>query len=277
MRALITGAVLGGQWRIIRPALGDEPHSECRVESTDTGVAGRLTLWRTRRAPTARELERFGHCLAAGGRTGHDAFAPVEDVGYDAARESLWLVRPWWNGESLPSMLGGLHPVGLDPPYLWALAEQLARALHTAHEAGWVHGRLRPSRVLVAPGPQGVRASVLDLGLEHFRREHARDWLKPPQVGTDALDPALDEEGPLTPAPDVFGYGCILRDMLLTRRDGAWKGCWERWVERATAPVPRARFADVREAWDALRPVLQSLPDPLPAPPENYQSEPVSV
>ena len=244
------------------------------MEPTSGGTAGRLTLWRTLRPPTRAEVDHFGHALRAAERTGHPAFAPVEDTGYDAAREALWAVRPWFTGESLPSMLRGLHEVGLDVPDLRSLAEQLAGALSAAASAGLVHGRLRPSRVLVAAGGTGVRLSVLDLGLEHFRRTHAAGWLRPAEGGADYLAPEWREDGALAPSTDVFAFGLIVRDMLASRRDGAWRGRWEPWVERATAPSPEARFRDGSEALQALLPLLRLLPTPAVAPPENYQPEP---
>jgi serine/threonine-protein kinase len=76
------------------------------------------------------------------------------------------------------------------------------------------------------------------------------------------------------PSADVFSFGLVVRDMLATRKDGAWKGRWESWVERATAPKPGNRFATLGEAMKALMPVLRSLPDLRPAPPDNYESEP---
>lgn len=244
------------------------------MEPTSGGTAGRLTLWRVLRAPTRTEVDDFVHALRAAERTGHAAFAPVEDAGYDAAREALWAVRPWFNGESLPSMLRGLHAVGLDVPDLRALAEQLAGALAAARSAGLVHGRLRPSRVLVAAGGTGVRLSVLDLGLEHFRRAQAADWLQPCEGGADYLAPEWREHGALPPSTDVFAFGRIVRDLLASRQDGAWRGRWEPWVERATAPAPAERFGDCTEALNALLPVLRVLPTPVVSPPDNYQPEP---
>jgi serine/threonine-protein kinase len=70
---------------------------------------------------------------------------------------------------------------------------------------------------------------------------------------------------------DVFSFGLIVRDMLATRRDGAWRGRWEHWVERATAAEAGRRFASLTEALKALLPVLRSLPDEPPPPPPNYE------
>jgi serine/threonine protein kinase len=275
MSALATGDILGEKWRIVRPALGDEPGSEFRVEPTEGRGARRLTLWRTLRSPTRAEMERFEQFVRTGERTGNSTFLPVEAVGYDPAREALWLVRPWWNGESLPSMLGGLHEVGLEVAYLHTLAEQLAQALTAARAAGMVHGRLRPSRLLVAPGPQAVRLCILDLGLEVFRRTYAHGWLKPPpQVGATYVAPELGDTGAVPPSADIFSFGLIVRDMLATRKDGAWTGRWEPWVERATAANPGKRFGSLSEAMRALLPVLRALPNPRPPPPDNYQREP---
>jgi eukaryotic-like serine/threonine-protein kinase len=271
MSALTTGDVIGGKWRIIRLALGDEPGSEFRVEPTQGGKARRLTLWRALRAPVPAELERFEQAVRAGDPLGLPTFPPVEEVGFDAAREALWLVREWRHGESLPSALGGLHPVGLDLPILHSLAEQLARALAAAHAAGVVHGRLRPSRLFVAPSPRGMRLSLLDLGLESFRRESGHDWLKSPQVGAAYVAPESEHPSALPSSADVFSFGLIVRDMLATRRDGAWKGRWEHWVERATEATPGSRFGCVIEALRALQPVLKSLPDLPPPPPPNYE------
>ncbi|MFY0564804.1 hypothetical protein ACN28E_13190 [Archangium lansingense] len=274
MSALTAGDVLGGEWRIVRPAFGDDPSSEYRVEPVTGGSARRLTLWRTLRAPASTEVKRFEELMRAGERTRHPAFPPVEALGYDKTREALWMVRPWWNGESLPSMLGGLHPIGLDLPYLHALADQLAQALTAAQAEGIAHGRLRPTRLLVAPGGKGVRLCLLDLGLEAFRRTHAAAWLKPPQVGAAYVAPELGDTGPVPSSADVFSFGLIVRDMLATRRDGAWQGRWEHWVERATASEPGKRFRCLTEAMKMLLPVLKALPDDPPPPPPNYEPAP---
>ena len=238
------------------------------MEPIAGGVTGRLTLWRTLRSPSPAECEHFARALRAAEGLGHGIFPPVLDVGHDAAREALWAVRPWMNGESLPSMIGGLHDVGLDIPYLQVLAEQLAQGLDGAHAAGLVHGRLRASRVLVAAGP---RLTLLDMGWEAFRREHAQDWLRAPTVGTDYRAPEFTDTGALPASVDIYAFGLIVRDLLATRHDGAWKGRWESWVERTTDPEPSQRFGSAAEALRALRPILRSLPDPLPPPPENYE------
>jgi eukaryotic-like serine/threonine-protein kinase len=264
------GDIIGGKWRIIRPAFGDEPGTEFRVEPTGGGAPRRLTLWRTPRTPAAPELERFGHVARSGERTGNPAFLPVEDLGHDEGRESLWLVREWRNGESLPSALGGLHPIGLDLPILRSIAEQLAEALALAHEAGVAHGRLRPSRLFVTQTPRGVRLSVLDLGVESFQRENGHARRNPLQVGAAYVAPELEHSGPVLPTADVFSFGLIVRDLLATRRDGAWRGRWEHWVERTTAPQPGERFGSIPEAVRMLLPVLKSLPEPLAPPPPNH-------
>jgi hypothetical protein len=61
--------------------------------------------------------------------------------------------------------------------------------------------------------------------------------------------------------------------MLVTRKDGVWRGRWEAWMERATATNPGERFGDLSEALRALRPVLGTLPDLPPPPPSNYEGE----
>ncbi len=274
MSALTTGDVIGGAWRIVRPALGDEPGSEFRVEPAEGGAPRRLTLWRALRPPTPTELECFEHHVRAGEGLESPCLPAVEAVGFDAARESLWAVRAWQRGgESLPSALGGLQPIGLDLPILHSLAEQLARTLAAAHAEGLVHGRLRPSRLLVAHTSSGMKLSLLDLGLETFRREHGQDWLRAPQLGADYAAPESARPGPLSPAVDVFAFGLIVRDMLVTRKDGAWRGRWEPWVERALAANPHERFGDLPEALRTLWPVLRTLPDLPPPPPSNYDGE----
>lgn len=235
-------------------------------------------MWRTLKVPSPSDFEGFTKAVRSGERSRLATFPAVEDAGYDAERESLWLVREWRYGESLPSALGGLHPVGLDLPLLQAIAEQLAEALTTAHSLGLVHGRLRPSRLFVTQTPRGVRLSVLDLGVESFRSAGAHAWLQAPRVGTAYLAPELEHASTLPASADVFAFGLIVRDMLATRKDGAWRGRWERWVERATARNPSERFGGLAETLQALRPVVKGLPDPLPAPPDNFEPvEPVTL
>ncbi|WP_051797079.1 serine/threonine protein kinase [Catenuloplanes japonicus] len=131
--------------------------------------------------------------------------AEVLDADPDAARP--YLVTEFVDGASLAQEVAERGP--LSPSNLHAVAIGVATALTAIHEAGVIHRDLKPHNVLLAPGTP----KVIDFGI-------ARAWESTTQhtrtgqiVGTaNYMAPErFDESGsPLTPASDVFAWGCVV-------------------------------------------------------------------
>ena len=70
-----------------------------------------------------------------------------------------YLVMPWLDGVTLAERLG--QGVGVDLPIALWMARQVAEALQALDEAGWMHGDVKPSNILISP--EG-HVTLLDLG-----------------------------------------------------------------------------------------------------------------
>ncbi len=87
------------------------------------------------------------------------------------------------------------------------IVRDLAQALAELHDAGVVHGDVKPENVIVEETADGPRASLIDLGLAHGVRESARG-------ATPAYAAPELSRGIGVPASDVFALGKIARDLL---------------------------------------------------------------
>ncbi|WP_240809734.1 serine/threonine-protein kinase [Actinomadura sp. WMMA1423] len=143
-----------------------------------------------REVTAARQVSRF--CTAA-----------VLDARLDG--DPLYVVTEYVNGPSVEEAVKANGPLrGGD---LEALAVNIATALLAIHGAGIVHRDLKPSNVLLsATGPR-----VIDFGIAR-----ALDATEGPTrtgqfVGTPAyIAPELMQGEEITPAADVFSWGCVV-------------------------------------------------------------------
>lgn len=109
-------------------------------------------------------------------------------------------------------------------PFTWQdglpLIVQIGAGIQAAHDAGIIHGDLKPANVMLAPGADenSYRAVVMDFGValpaaqgaqrEAVARGGTPGYLAPEQVAG----------GPLTTATDVYAFGVVIAEMLGTRR-----------------------------------------------------------
>jgi serine/threonine-protein kinase len=75
-----------------------------------------------------------------------------------------FVVMPWLEGATLEQRLAAGQRIDL-PQVLW-IARQMAEALDALHQAGWMHGDVKPSNIMLSPDGH---ATLLDLGF-------ARRW-----------------------------------------------------------------------------------------------------
>ncbi|MGA2796601.1 MAG: serine/threonine-protein kinase [Thermoguttaceae bacterium] len=77
-----------------------------------------------------------------------------------------FVVMPWLEGATLEQRLAAGQHFDL-PQVLW-IARQTAEALDALHQAGWMHGDVKPSNIMLSAGGH---ATLLDLGFARRRDE----------------------------------------------------------------------------------------------------------
>src|ERR1700730_7342911 len=109
--------------------------------------------------------ERFAVEAQAAGRLSHAGIVTIFDVGEESETRAPYLVMEYIEGQSLHKLLsgeGGRLPLST----ALGLAQELAEALHCAHEQGVVHRDIKPANILI-----DADRSCAHCGLRHRQIE----------------------------------------------------------------------------------------------------------
>ena len=150
------------------------------------------------------------------------------------------------------------------------LCLQAAFGLQSAHDLGWVHGRLSPYTILLAPAVGG-RPLVKLIGFAH--QFPLRQWDAESQIegGMYASPERIAGDRP-DQRSDVFSLGAVLHHLLtgappqLRSRSARLPKAIRAVLNRALAPSPAERFQTITEFAAALAPLLT---EPKPTDPAN--------
>ncbi|GLZ43896.1 hypothetical protein Acsp06_00810 [Actinomycetospora sp. NBRC 106375] len=203
----VVGTVLGGRYRI----------GEC-IGAGAMGVV--WTAWdrRLRRTVAVKQLAARGHRDATeerlararamregriAARVAHPRAIAVLDVVVNSA--GPWLVMEYLPSRSLAALLAAHGP--LEPTEAAWVGAQVADALGAVHEAGIVHGDIKPGNVLITD--DGV-AKITDFGVSRATWDTTATGggTVAGTPGYFAPEVARGEEP--TPASDVFSLGATL-------------------------------------------------------------------
>ncbi len=147
--------------------------------------------------------ERFRSEVTAARQVRRFCTAAVLDARLDG--EPLYVVTEYVAGPSLEKAVREGGP--LSGGDLEALAVNIATALTAIHGAGIVHRDLKPSNVLLSPtGPR-----VIDFGIARALDASDGPTRTGQFIGTPAyMAPELMHGREITPAADVFSWGCVV-------------------------------------------------------------------
>jgi serine/threonine protein kinase/WD40 repeat protein len=213
---------------------------EARQKSLNRTVALKMLLAGS--YASAEERARFRTEAEALARLQHPQIVPVHEVGEHDGRP--YLVMEYIDGSNLARLLGGSP---LPARQAAQLVEQLARAIHYAHQRGIVHRDLKPANVLLqmASGKlpkenlpagnlqfaicnlQSAIPKITDFGLAKLLRGELAgvSTLGAPTqsgiiIGTPsymAPEQASGQSREIGPAADTYALGAILYELLTGR------------------------------------------------------------
>ena len=157
-------------------------------------------------------VERFRAEAETVARFQHPNIIQVYEVG---EHQGLgYLTLEYAAGGSLATALAGTPQ---DPSSSAALLEELARAIHYAHECGIVHRDLKPANVVMT---ESRIPKITDFGLAKLLEPEGEVTVSGTIMGTPsymAPEQLLGVSREITPAADVYALGAILYELLTGR------------------------------------------------------------
>ncbi|WP_119730902.1 protein kinase domain-containing protein [Thermomonospora amylolytica] len=205
-------------------------------------------------------LARFRDEVRSAKRVASFCTAQVLDHGEDGGR--LYMVTEYIQG---PSLLEHVSEHGaLSPGLLNGVAVGVAAALLAIHSAGLVHRDLKPSNVLLSiSGPR-----VIDFGIARALDVAGTHTQTGQVIGSPGwIAPEMILNRPVTPAVDVFAWGCLVA-FAGNGRNPFGHGTFQVMAARVVhaepdlGPLPEPLASLVRRALDkdpAARPTAQEL------------------
>jgi serine/threonine-protein kinase len=147
----------------------------------------------------------------------HPNIVPVFEAG--EADGTLFIVMRYVAGTDLRRLV---RQGALAPQRATELVAQIADALDAAHERGLVHGDVKPSNILIAPGAGrggADHAYLADFGLA-ARLSDDGGWAPDGelQATVDYVAPERIRGDPVDGRADVYSLGCVLFECLTGKR-----------------------------------------------------------
>jgi serine/threonine protein kinase len=198
--------VLGGLWKILELGRACAFYHSAPVE--DTLVGRRAEVWMVPQllVPSPEELERLRERAVLLRAVRHEGMRRVIDAGVDG--DIAWIVvEPLLGGETLAQRIAS-H-TGVTEQDIGELAGRLAAPLDAAHQAGLVHGLLRPSDVTFCAD----RVVIDGVGLWQALSPHAVSAML--RGEGRYLAPEVRAGEPATARSDVYSVGVLLAELAV--------------------------------------------------------------
>ena len=150
--------------------------------------------------------QRFRREARTAARLDNPHVVPIYDVGEVDGR--LYVTMRLINGTDLQTLIDA-GP--LEPKRAVALIDQIAGALHSAHQAGLVHRDIKPSNILVDPNDF---AYLIDFGIARAA-DDTRLTSESSAIGTWAyMAPERFSTSEIHPSSDIYALACVLYQCL---------------------------------------------------------------
>jgi len=228
------------------------------LETIGTGAAGRVVKARDTRIGRIVALktllselteigspEKFLHEARIIGQLNHPSIVGLFDVGIEE-QGNPYLVMEYVEGKTLEPVLAS-GPIPLQKACIWCA--DLAKALSSAHQAGIIHGDVKPANILVT---QEGRVKLGDFGIARFVTQMSCSGKV---LGTPAyLSPEQIEGKPQDGRSDLFSLGILLYQLVTGVRpyDGTSLGAVCAQILNVTPPLPSRLNPQIPPAFDRV-------------------------
>ncbi len=237
-------------------------------EAEDRELRSRVALKAIRRehSSSVTAIERFKREINLARQVTHPNVSRIYDFGYEqrGPENVLFLTMELLGGETLHQRIKNRGPMSIAEAV--PLVRQMAAGLEAAGKADVVHRDFKSGNVMLVPAPEeeaGERAVITDFGMARMASGSQESQVVTGEdlvVGSPAyMAPEQIEDGPLTPATDVYAFGVVLYEMVTGRfpfqAETALATALMRLNEKP--PPPRFYAPDLDERWN--RAILRCL------------------
>ena len=157
----------------------------------------------------SEDIERFQLEAKAVAQLNHPQIVVIHDVGH--CDDQYFYAMEYVDGKNLAEVIRG---GAVSPRKAAEYVEQVARAIHFAHQSGVVHRDIKPSNILI---DEHGRARVTDFGLAKHVDRGDELTLTGQMVGTPAYmapEQITNRRGDIGPLCDVYSLGVLLYELL---------------------------------------------------------------
>jgi tetratricopeptide (TPR) repeat protein len=262
----IPGSVVADRYRVVR-LLGRGGMGEVfEAEDRELHELVALKLILPRIASNPRMLQRFRREIQLARRVTHPNVCRIYDVSHHVShvkgqeRRTSFVSMELLHGRTLAEQLranGAMTTTEALP-----IARQMSAGLAAAHAASIVHRDFKSANVMLvssAPRDASVRAVITDFGLAQQTDGDKKSATPLTDTGVligtpDYMAPEQLQDGPLSPATDIYALGVVLFEMVTGRLPFSGTTPLNVAVSRLNQPAPSPRMwnKELDARWEAV-------------------------
>ncbi len=169
-------------------------------------------------AADAGASRRFEQEVLLARKVVHPNLCPIYDIArcHDAEPPFLFLTMKLLSGETLAARLRAPDPIPYEDAL--ALARQITCGLAAIHDAGVVHGDIKPNNIMLEGSGRALSLSIMDFGLARLHTAEHTVLTRTLIAGTPGyLAPEILRGERPSQATDLFALGVLLHRVLVGR------------------------------------------------------------